>query len=267
MPVLKSATASCHIAARCAQCETQHEREPYVSDVVWAPVCIAEKIARIWSRDGSVIRTVLATSVDLPHLPVAPPRARAGDVRCRRRRRTTNSDGASSRASSIHRRHKCEPSPARRPRDRPRHQPRAGDASGTKNGRQGSTYRTGAQSKGERYSYPIHETSKASSPKDQRKQQTLNNGATAPIYGNARAVKVLLEWAEGHEASAPTLLPEANLAQRTWRSTFMQASMLMSTQAGTDAYSIVDNTPMENGVEAWRRLVQTHPRRTRISTS
>lgn len=35
------------------------------------------------------------------------------------------------------------------------------------------------------------------------------------------------------------------------------AWLLMCTEAGTEAHSIVDNTPSESGEEAWRRLVQT----------
>lgn len=39
------------------------------------------------------------------------------------------------------------------------------------------------------------------------------------------------------------------------RSTF-NASLFMSTETGTEAHCIFDNTPGESGLEAWRRFVQ-----------
>lgn len=51
--------------------------------------------------------------------------------------------------------------------------------------------------------------------------------------------RVLLGWAEApRELKAPTIIPEP------------------SDEAGIEAPSVVDNTPCDNGVEAWRRLVQ-----------
>lgn len=70
-------------------------------------------------------------------------------------------------------------------------------------------------------------------------------------------LKVLLQWAARADRAddivpySSGVLGVATLAQHIY------ASLLMCTEAGREAHSIVDNTPAENGVEAWRRLVQT----------
>lgn len=69
--------------------------------------------------------------------------------------------------------------------------------------------------------------------------------------------KVLRDWAETRDTDSSTISPEASgvadaprLAQRIY------ASLLMSTEAGTEAHSIVDNAPGENGLDAWPRSAQ-----------
>lgn len=69
--------------------------------------------------------------------------------------------------------------------------------------------------------------------------------------------KVLLEWAQARDPNEPAVDPAAsNVANATRLSQHIYASLLMSTESGTEAHSIVDNTPAENGLEAWRRFVQ-----------
>lgn len=69
--------------------------------------------------------------------------------------------------------------------------------------------------------------------------------------------KVILDWAEMRDTNAPTIVPESSgvvdvprLAQHVF------ASLFLRTETGTEAPSIVDRTPGENGLEAWRRPVQ-----------
>lgn len=67
---------------------------------------------------------------------------------------------------------------------------------------------------------------------------------------------VVLMWAEAHDANTPVVDPTASgLAGAQKLAQHLYASFLMSTEAGTEAHSIADNTPLENGLEAWRRLV------------
>lgn len=52
-------------------------------------------------------------------------------------------------------------------------------------------------------------------------------------------------------------MPESNsMSGATELAQLFYASLLMSMEAGTEAQPIVDNTPAENGLEAWRRLDQ-----------
>lgn len=52
-------------------------------------------------------------------------------------------------------------------------------------------------------------------------------------------------------------MPEASGVSGAGKFTqHLYASLPMSAEAGTLAHSIVDNTPGEHGLEAWRRLVQ-----------
>lgn len=53
---------------------------------------------------------------------------------------------------------------------------------------------------------------------------------------------------ESHQAKA-RIVGAQKLSQH------VHASLLMSTEVGMEAHSIMDNTPSENGLEAWRRLV------------
>lgn len=67
--------------------------------------------------------------------------------------------------------------------------------------------------------------------------------------------KALLDLAEAQEATAPAIVPGASSIPGAEK--FRQhvcASLLMSTEAGSEARSIVDNTPRENGGEEWRRI-------------
>lgn len=66
---------------------------------------------------------------------------------------------------------------------------------------------------------------------------------------------MLLEGAEAREPTAPTIVADASVipgAERLGQHAY--ASLLMSTGPKTELHSIAGNTPVENGVEAWRGL-------------
>lgn len=68
--------------------------------------------------------------------------------------------------------------------------------------------------------------------------------------------KVRSEWAEAREATGPTIVQDPNgLFGAARLAQHLYASLLMCTEAGTEAHSILDNTPGKNGLEAWRRHV------------
>lgn len=62
--------------------------------------------------------------------------------------------------------------------------------------------------------------------------------------------EALVDWAEARDMSAPTIIQQSTFE------THVYARLLMNTGAGTEVHSIVHSTPSENGLEAWRRLVQ-----------
>lgn len=75
--------------------------------------------------------------------------------------------------------------------------------------------------------------------------------------GEDERFKVLLEWAEARETNAAIIIPESsNVVGAPRLAQHVYASLIMSTKAGTETDSIVNNTPGDNGREAWRRLVQ-----------
>lgn len=66
--------------------------------------------------------------------------------------------------------------------------------------------------------------------------------------------KVLRVWAVGRDMNAPASVPETIGIGDASRFGQVYASLLMSTDTGTEAHSIVDNMPGDIGLEAWRRL-------------
>lgn len=63
---------------------------------------------------------------------------------------------------------------------------------------------------------------------------------------------MFLEWAgEGDDCTH-----ENQQRSRSCKVCAAPLRLLMCTETGTEAHSIVDNTPAETGLEAWRRLVE-----------
>lgn len=65
-----------------------------------------------------------------------------------------------------------------------------------------------------------------------------------------------LTWVEAHNAGEPAVDPIASGIVGAGKPfQHLCASLLMCAEAGAASLSIVDNTPLGNGLEAWRRLV------------
>lgn len=88
-----------------------------------------------------------------------------------------------------------------------------------------------------------------------RSFKQCSRGYKLIVGANDEKSKVLLEWAELRETNAPTIVLETSSVSGA-ALLAISASLLMRTDAITQAHSIMDKTPMENGLEVLRGLVQ-----------
>lgn len=78
-----------------------------------------------------------------------------------------------------------------------------------------------------------------------------------PAEAEDERFETLPEFAEAWETNAPTIVPETRGVLDAQKQVLhVYASLLMSTETGTEAHPIVDSTPGESGLEAWRRCAQ-----------
>lgn len=80
----------------------------------------------------------------------------------------------------------------------------------------------------------------------------------APVGGaKDDQFKALLEWSRIMGADGTNHRSRDKRHSGAWRlGQHLYASLLMSTESGTEAHSIVDSTPGEHGLEVCRKLVQ-----------
>lgn len=98
---------------------------------------------------------------------------------------------------------------------------------------------------------PIRLSVRALSPR------ALNSRATSWWQKLRTSGSILRLRAEAWQSNAPTIVSHPSSVTKAPRvAQHMSASLLMSTETGTEVHAVADNTPGKNGLQACRSLVR-----------